>query len=118
MKELNKIIGKNLCGFREMCGFTQEEVAKYLEIQRGTFANYEAGHREAPMPVLIRLSNLYGVELGEFLNEDMEAHKVALTCAFRLEGRTSQDMETIAEFKDVVKSYLKMKRMQEDKDEK
>jgi len=105
-------IGKNLKHFREVNGFTQENAARFLNIERGTLSNYELDTREAPMEILIKLSNLYGVDLSDILEEDEEKVKGAMLCAFRLEGVSCEDMRAIASFKDIVKSYLKMKTLE------
>jgi len=105
-------IGKNLKHFRETNGFTQESAAHYLDIERGTLSNYELDAREAPMNILIKLSNLYGVDLSDIMEEDEEKVKGAMLCAFRLEGVSCDDMRAIASFKDIVKSYLKMKSLE------
>ena len=41
MKTVNQIIGENLKKIRELSGFTQEEVAKSIGVERSTYSNYE-----------------------------------------------------------------------------
>jgi len=98
----------NLKAFREASGFTQDRVASFLSIERGALANYELGTRETPLPVLIRLSNLYGVDIADFYETDPEKVKDALICSFRTDNLSKEDLDDIANFKDVVKAYLKM----------
>ena len=98
----------NLKAFREASGFTQDRVASFLFIERGALANYELGTRETPLPVLIRLSNLYGVDIADFYETDPEKVKDALICSFRTDNLSKEDLDDIANFKDVVKAYLKM----------
>lgn len=105
---MDAIIGKKLKIFREANRFTQEQVAVFVGMERGTLSNYELGTREVPVDVLVRLSNLYGVELSSFLEEDKENMADSLLCCFRMDNLTEQDIKIIAEFKAVVKSYLKM----------
>ncbi len=97
-----------LKAFREASGFTQERVAAFLSVERGALSNYELGTREVPMSVLIDLSNLYGVDIADFYETDAEKLQEALFCSFRLDDLSEGDMKEIAEFKDVIKSYLKM----------
>lgn len=94
--------------FRDASGFTQEQVAAFLDIERGALSNYELGSREVPMQVLISLSNLYGVDIADFYEQDKTKLKYALCCSFRLDNLSADDLMEIADFKDVVKSYLKM----------
>lgn len=98
----------HLKAFREASGFTQQRVASFLQIERGTLSNYELGTRETPIPVLIQLANLYGVDIADFYETDAEKVKDALFCSFRLDNLSDDDMQDIANFKDVIKSYLKM----------
>ncbi len=98
----------NLKAFREASGFTQDRVASFLSIERGALANYELGTRETPLPVLIKLANLYGVDIDNFYENDPEKVKDALLCSFRTDNLSKEDLDDIASFKDVVKAYLKM----------
>lgn len=98
----------NLKAFREASGFTQKRVASFLSIERGALANYELGTRETPLPVLIKLSDLYGADIADFYEMDPEKVKDALVCSFRMDNLSDNDLKEIASFKEVVKSYLKM----------
>jgi len=102
------IIGRNVKSYRVINGFTQEAIAKFLDIKREMISYYENGSREIPFDVLTRLSDLYGVDLADFYEEDEIQLKENVTCAFRTDGFESEDLETIAHFKAVVKNYLKM----------
>lgn len=103
MKTIN-----HLKAFRESAGFTQERIASFLSIERGTLSNYELGTREMPLSILIKLSDLYGVDISDFYEPDLEKVKDALLCSFRMDNLADDDLKDIANFKDVVKSYLKM----------
>lgn len=105
---MDTIIGNNLKVFREANGFTQERVASFLGIERGTLSNYELGTRDTPVNVIMKLSDLYGVEMADFFEEDEVKIKDALVCSFRMETLSDKDMAVVSNFKEVVKSYLKM----------
>lgn len=83
-------------------------MASFLSIERGALANYELGTRETPLPVLMKLSDLYGVDIADFYETDPEKVKDALLCSFRMDNLSDGDLEEISSFKEVVKSYLKM----------
>lgn len=110
MKE-NKIVGRNLKALREANRYTQEQVASYLGIQRSAYANYESGEREAPIEILAKASELMGCELGLLFDENQNAVKDMLICAFRAENLCDNDLMEIAEFKNIVLNYIKMKRI-------
>lgn len=46
MKTINQIIGENLKKIRELSGFTQEEVAKSIGVERSAYSNYEGEHEK------------------------------------------------------------------------
>lgn len=107
---MNKTIGKNLKAFRNFNRFTQEQVANFLGLKdhRSTYSNYESGDRETPLEVLEMCANLYGCDLSMFFEEDEASAKDMLVCAFRVDDISPSDMGEIAEFKNIVKNYLKL----------
>ena len=44
---------------REDLDITQQQVANYLHIKQNTYSQYENGHRELPISVLISLAKYY-----------------------------------------------------------
>jgi transcriptional regulator with XRE-family HTH domain len=104
----DKIIGNNIKAYREINGFTQESTAKFLGVKREMISYYENGTREIPFQTLSRLSDLYGVDMADFYEEDESVVKENVACAFRTDGIESIDLESISNFKAVVKNYLKM----------
>ena len=107
----DKTIGKNIKSYRDINGFTQDTIANFLGVKREMISYYENGAREIPFEKLSRLSDLYGVDLADFYEEDESLVKENVTCAFRTDGFENDDLETIAQFKAVVKNYLKMKKL-------
>ena len=109
--EEKMIVGRNLKALREANGYTQEQVANFLGIGRSAYANYEAGERETPMEVMERASELFGCELALLFDEDEQAVKNMLVCAFRADNLSVNDMKEVATFKNIVLNYLKMERL-------
>lgn len=109
--EEKMIVGRNLKALREANGYTQEQVANFLGIGRSAYANYEAGERETPMEVMERASELFGCELALLFDEDEQAVKNMLVCAFRADNLSVNDMKEVAAFKNIVLNYLKMERL-------
>lgn len=102
------IISKNIKRMREACRFTQEQVSQFLGICRSAYSNYETGDRELPLEVMEKLADLYGCDLFLLYEEDADIVKNMLTTAFRVDDLSADDMKQIADFKAVVKNYLKM----------
>jgi transcriptional regulator with XRE-family HTH domain len=109
---MNTIIGKNLKQLRDFNKFSQEQVSDFLGIKRSTYSNYESGEREAPLDVLEKISHLYGCDLHVLFEENKSFFQDLLVCTFRVENLSNSDLNEIANFKDIVKSYLKMSRLQ------
>lgn len=105
------VVGRNLKALREANGYTQEQVANFLGIGRSAYANYEAGERETPMEVMERASELFGCELALLFDEDEQAVKNMLVCAFRADNLSVNDMKEVAAFKNIVLNYMKMERL-------
>ena len=109
--EEKMVVGRNLKALREANGYTQEQVANFLGIGRSAYANYEAGERETPMEVMERASELFGCELALLFDEDEQAVKNMLVCAFRADNLSVKDMKEVAAFKNIVLNYMKMERL-------
>lgn len=109
--EEKMVVGRNLKALREANGYTQEQVANFLGIGRSAYANYEAGERETPMEVMERACELFGCELALLFDEDEQAVRNMLVCAFRADNLSVNDMKEVAAFKNIVLNYLKMERL-------
>ncbi|MGL5785656.1 MAG: helix-turn-helix domain-containing protein [Bacteroidales bacterium] len=106
---MNKIIAQNLKALRNYNRFTQDQVAAFLGLNnRSTYSNYESGDREAPLDVLEKCADLYGCDLSLLFEENEVSTREMLVCAFRVDGIEPSDMQEIAAFKNIVKSYMKL----------
>jgi transcriptional regulator with XRE-family HTH domain len=106
-------IGLIIKGLREKFDYTQDNVADYLDIKRELISFYESGEREAPVEVLEKLSDLFGVELEVFFAEDMNEALAEVAFAFRKDDLNATDMKQLAAFGKIVKNYLKIKKLYE-----
>lgn len=53
---------------REENGFTQTQLAKYLNVRQNTYSQYENEKRQLPIDVLIKLSKFYKVTTDYILD--------------------------------------------------
>lgn len=60
-------IPQNLRQLRIDCGLTQEQAAEKLHIARQTLSSYESGRTRPDVEMLVRLSEVYGVDLDTVL---------------------------------------------------
>ena len=104
MRTINQIIGENLRKIRELSGFTQEQIAKSIGIERSAYSNY-------PYDILERISNMFGCEPFILFEDNIQADNEIMATAFRISDLEDNDLKEIANFKDIVKSYLKMERI-------
>lgn len=107
--ESNHVIGQNIRQLREQMGLTQQDVAGYLGTSREQVAYYETGARTASTTHLARLADLFCINEYDFYEEDPEKMNVNLAFAFRADNLGAQDLESIAQFKKIVRNYLNMK---------
>jgi transcriptional regulator with XRE-family HTH domain len=97
INEINKVVGRKLKKARELCDLTQAQVAEYLDVKREVVSYYESGTRPISLSKLTALSDLYGYNIGYFLNEETEEEPVSLP--FRATGIKTEDLEIIARVK-------------------
>jgi len=105
---MKTVVGTNLKLLRKANGFTQLKVVEFLGVERSTYSNYESGEREAPLEVLEKVADLFGCDLALLFEENKAVVQDMLVCAFRMDDLSQEDMQEIASFKHLVKSYLKM----------
>ena len=75
------------------------------------YSNYESGARNVPLDVMESVANLFGIDLSVLFEENEEALKSMLLCAYRAEDMDKDDMKQVAEFKDIAMSYLRMNKL-------
>ena len=61
---------ERLKNLRKKAGYTQEEVADLLNVDRRTISNIELGSRGCSVDMFLRFSELYGVTLDYLLKGD------------------------------------------------
>lgn len=63
----SKAIGARLRGMRVEHGLSQDDVARYLELDPATVSNYELGKTDISYVDVWKLSDLYGVTMDELV---------------------------------------------------
>ena len=54
---------------REDMDLTQKEIADFLHIKQNTYSQYENGHRQVPIDVLIKLARYYNTSIDYLVGE-------------------------------------------------
>ena len=69
MKNIKEIcIGERLRLFREKCGFTQQQIANALCIDRSTYSYYETGKTTPSLETLVSLAGIFHMDLQALLH--------------------------------------------------
>lgn len=66
-QEEKSVLAERMTELRKKHNFTQEDIAKYLDCNRATVANYENGKRQPDYNTLIKLAQKYGVSTDYLL---------------------------------------------------
>lgn len=101
-------IGYLLKEYRDRSGFSQQKVAGHLNIKRELLSYYETSERDAPLEVLERLANLYGVQLSDFFETDQALVRNNVAFAFRADEIDQADMKHLEVFRKAVNNYFKI----------
>lgn len=65
-------IGKNIKEFRIRNSYSQEEMAEKLYVTRQTISNYETGKSRPDVDTLIRIADIYGVDVNQLIYGENE----------------------------------------------
>ena len=63
----NDDIGRRIAELRDICGFTQKEMASELGLDLKTYISYEEKGLDIPIGVIFRIANRCGVDFTEIL---------------------------------------------------
>lgn len=72
IEERKKITAHTLQELRKTKGYSQKEVASYIQVKPATFNTYETGRTEPPIEVLVRLSYLYQTPIDYLVQKDRQ----------------------------------------------
>jgi transcriptional regulator with XRE-family HTH domain len=75
LAELNMGFKENLKRLRTERGWTQEQLARLLDVSLRSYTNWEADGREPRYAVLVRLARVFGVTADELLEGVGEAEE-------------------------------------------
>ena len=67
--EVDLYLGSNLSYYRKLAGFTQQQVAEMLNLNRTTYTKYETGASEPSIEILKKIAETFDVEVGDLLGE-------------------------------------------------
>jgi transcriptional regulator with XRE-family HTH domain len=71
------ILAKNLKTIRKELGCTQSVMSEILKVGFRTFVRYEAGARDAPVSVLVKIARLGNISLDQLLTSEIDKNDIA-----------------------------------------
>ncbi len=98
-------IGKRILDLRKTKGFSQQEIAQFLEIPRSAVAQIELGNRNVSIAELIKLSEVLQFSIDDFVGQTFGAGKSKIAAepkAEKQQGRISVPKLQIPKFKNVL----------------
>lgn len=93
MSNMVERIGNHIKVFREQSGFTQKNIADYLQVDQSLVSMVETGKQSLTVDMLEKLADLFGVSLKAFEEEGADVR--SLSFALRASEIDETDMETI-----------------------
>ncbi|MDD4834545.1 MAG: helix-turn-helix transcriptional regulator, partial [Lutispora sp.] len=89
-----ELIGKRFSELRNRSGFTQSQLAEYLDVDQSYISKCEKNERQFSTDVLEKAAELFGCTMDYFVNESCEF--VQMLIALRAKSITTEDLNTIA----------------------
>ena len=90
MKKSN-IIGENIKSIRQRAGLTQAQFAESLKKSQSAIYSYECGAILPGFDVLVRISQIYGVSIGQIMG--IEWHPVSIDALRRVYAIYLEEVE-------------------------
>ena len=70
--ELHRYMGRKISEIRTGTGYTQEELARHLELDRTSIASYEAGRNRVSIIMLYKIADFFDRSVFDFLPETLD----------------------------------------------
>ena len=90
----SETVGQRFYELREKSGFSQSQIATYLQVDQSYISKCEKGQRNFSLDILEKAANLFGCPIDYFTDEDSEF--TPLPTALRADSVEVEDLETIA----------------------
>lgn len=100
------MLPENIRALRIKLGYTQEQVAAYLDISTAAVTQYETKVRPIPTSVVSKLAILFNVDEFELYQEEPKQQTLLAAFAFRATELDAKDLKSISEFKKIVLNYF------------
>ncbi len=99
------MLSKNIRSLRLKLGYTQEQIATYLNVSHSAISQYETDSRSIPVDTVAKLALLFNVDEIDLYNEDVVNQQIIFAFAFRADSVSGDDLKTIMSFKKIVLNH-------------
>lgn len=89
-----ELVGERFNELRIGSGFTQSNIAEYLDVDQSYISKCEKGERQFSVDVLEKAAELFGCTMDYFIDELCEFE--AIPTALRARSLNAEDLNTIA----------------------
>ncbi|WP_321425981.1 helix-turn-helix transcriptional regulator [uncultured Bacteroides sp.] len=100
------MIAENIRLLREKFGYTQTQVASYLNITSSAVNQYESKARSIPADVVSKLAILFNVEEYDLYEENPQQQSLISAFAFRADELKEEDLKSIAAFRKIITNHF------------
>lgn len=100
--------GEKIKNLRSKIGFSQAQIANYLDVDQSYISKIESGEREISTDIIKKLSELFGVTVKSIIEEDSPA---GLKVAFRTSSFENDDLKAIAVINRIALNLENMERI-------
>lgn len=107
-----KVLGERLREAREYLGFSQDQVASFLDISRSALSLIETGQRKVDALELKKLAGLYKRSVGHFTGEEVEEVSFSTDVkhlARKVSELSPDDREELGRFADFLRARKQKK---------
>lgn len=109
-----KQLGQNLREVRERLGFSQEFVAKELDINRQAIIGMESGKRKIDSFELFKLADFYNVNVSDLMSKQEPVFSSLGAAVLHLRKNnplSEKEMEGLLEFQKICDDYESLKKL-------
>lgn len=102
VEEIYFVLGERIRAFRLQCALTQDEFSNKVGLSRASIANIESGRQRIYLHDLDRMSEIFGIGLGDLIG-DPQSTNVELNEMARLAAENASLRKTIARARTALK---------------
>ena len=105
------MLSKTLKKLRENCGYTQQQVAAALSIERSTYTYYETGKTTPDINTIIKLSKIFNVSYIDIFEEEEKHPQHSFSDVAEYEHSNLKNIVYIYELSKLEKSLISLFRL-------